>query len=57
MISYGIVIPIWNQSDLTVQCLRSIREHTKDYLLILINNGSEKKEWETIQKEVDRHEH
>lgn len=29
-----------NQLDLTIQCLDSIRKHTKDYEIIVIDNGS-----------------
>jgi len=50
-----IIIPIWNQSDLTISCLKSIREYTSNYNLILINNGSEPGEWEKIEMEIENH--
>jgi len=51
-----IIIPIWNQSALTVSCLKSIRSYTKNYRLILINNGSEPDEWWKIQAEYHHHD-
>jgi len=49
-----IIIPVFNQAELTIRCLQSIRKYTKDYRVILINNGSEKTEWEEIKKELQR---
>ena len=39
----SIVIPIWNQHEMTEDCITAIRENTNalDYELILIDNGSE----------------
>lgn len=36
-----IIIPIWNQPIRTARCLDSVRATTRDYRLILIDNGSD----------------
>jgi GT2 family glycosyltransferase/predicted SAM-dependent methyltransferase len=36
----SIVIPVWNQHDMTADCIGKIRENTKDFELIVIDNGS-----------------
>lgn len=51
-----IIIPVWNQSELTVSCLQSIRKYTDNYRLILIDNASEPEEWEKIETENMLHE-
>jgi GT2 family glycosyltransferase len=51
-----IIIPVWNQSDLTISCLKSIRKFTKNYRLMLINNGSEPEEWQIVHNELQNHE-
>ena len=50
-----IIIPIWNEGAITVKCLKSIKKHTKDYRLILIDNGSRPDEWRQVEKEAHRH--
>ena len=35
-----IIIPCWNQLEYTKKCIESIQRNTKDYNLILIDNGS-----------------
>lgn len=50
-----IIIPIWNEGAMTARCLETIRQHTKDYRLILIDNGSQQKEWEIVAKEATHH--
>jgi len=50
-----IVIPWWNNNDLTLKCLESIAENTTiPYRVILINNGSEDSVsvLEKIQREI-----
>jgi len=37
----SIVIPIFNQHDMTHECINTIREHTQDFELVLIDNGSD----------------
>lgn len=39
--SLDIIIPVFNQIKLTIICLTSIVENTKNYRLILIDNGSD----------------
>lgn len=36
----SIVIPVFNQHEMTQDCLKAIRENTRDYELILVDNGS-----------------
>lgn len=36
----SIVIPIYNQHELTQECIEAVRLNTQDYELILIDNGS-----------------
>lgn len=50
-----IIIPIWNEGDVTVKCLKSIKKHTKDYRLILIDNASRPAEWKKVQAEAEKH--
>lgn len=52
-----LVIPSWNQSKLAVACLQSIREHTADYRLIFVDNGSDADEFAIIEKELKYHPH
>jgi len=37
----SIIIPIFNQHDMTYECIQAIREHTQDCEIILIDNGSD----------------
>jgi len=37
----SIVIPVWNQHEMTADCINVIRENTQDFELILVDNGSE----------------
>ena len=40
--SYDIIIPVWNQMQLTKECIDSIIRHTSlPYRLIIIDNGSQ----------------
>lgn len=48
-----IIVPVLNQPALTTACLRSIEEHTLDYRLIYVDNGSDA----ILQAELDRHPH
>ena len=42
--SCDIIIPVWNQLDLTKECIESIRRTTHyPYKLILIDNASDEK--------------
>lgn len=52
-----IAIPSWNQSKLAVACLQSIRQHTTDYRLIFVDNGSAPAEFAVIETELKRHPH
>jgi glycosyltransferase involved in cell wall biosynthesis len=36
----SIVIPVFNQHDMTKECLRAVIEHTKDYEIVVVDNGS-----------------
>lgn len=37
----SIIIPVYNQHDMTDECIQAVRENTSDYELIIIDNGSE----------------
>jgi len=37
---FSIIIPFYNNIDLTCECIQSIRENTENYEIILIDNGS-----------------
>jgi len=37
----SIIIPIFNQHEMTYGCINAIREHTQDFELVLIDNGSD----------------
>lgn len=45
---YDIVIPSWNMSEVAIPCLKSIKKYSKDYRVIFVDNGSEKKELNKI---------
>ncbi len=54
--SVDIVIPVWNQSALTVKCLRSIREHTPEpYRVIVVDNASDPAEFAVVDEELRSH--
>lgn len=48
----SIIIPVFNCFEYTELCVTSIRKHTKDYELIIVDNGStdETREWFNAQK-------
>jgi len=51
----SIVILNWNTLDLLKKCVNSIKKHTKDYEIIIIDNGSnEKGTKEFISKSTDK---
>lgn len=52
---YDIIIPVLNQSELTVKCLQSIKKNSKNYRIILIDNASEQAEFNIIFKELEQH--
>ena len=37
----SIIIPVWNQHEITKECVSSIYENTKDFEIIIVDNGSE----------------
>lgn len=37
----SIIIPIYNQYDMTYECIQAIRENTQDCEIIIVDNGSE----------------
>jgi GT2 family glycosyltransferase len=44
-----IVTPTWNNADYTVRCFQSIAENTKDYVIIWVDNGSNKEDVDMVQ--------
>ena len=57
MALYDLILPVYGQSKITIQCLQSIRRHTADYRIIFIDNGSNDGDWESIYGELKRHNH
>ena len=53
--SVDIIIPVWNQPELTVKCLETIRANTTGYRLIIIDNGSSLVSWSSIRNELENH--
>jgi GT2 family glycosyltransferase/predicted SAM-dependent methyltransferase len=37
----SIIIPVWNQEPMTHECIAAIMDNTKDYEIIVIDNGSD----------------
>lgn len=37
----SIIIPVFNQHDMTEECITAVRENTQGYELIIVDNGSE----------------
>lgn len=37
----SIIIPVFNQHEMTSECINALREHTQDFELIIVDNGSE----------------
>jgi len=37
----SIIIPVWNQTEMTQDCITAIMDNTEDYEIIIIDNGSE----------------
>lgn len=52
-----IIIPVYNQTRLTLNCLVSIRRYTQDYRLIIIDNGSDDLAFGLLQDELRFHPH
>lgn len=50
---YDIIIPSWNQSDYVINCLKSIKEHSNDYRVIFVDNGSLQTELDLIYPVLD----
>lgn len=36
-----IIIPVWNKPDFTIKCIESVAEHTTNYRIVWVDNGSE----------------
>lgn len=52
-----IIIPSWNQADLTVKCLQSIRQFSKDYRIIFVDNGSDPDQFSLVYTELKNNPH
>lgn len=58
MPSISVVIPTWNNADLTIRCLRSLRDHTEAELHIAwIDNGSTPEQHEQVKAEIQSYAH
>lgn len=49
-VKYDIIIPSWNMSKVTIECLRSIKRYSSSYRIIFIDNASDKNEFDKIYK-------
>lgn len=50
-----IIIPVWNEKELTQRCIDRIKKHTKyPFRLIIIDNGSDKKTKEYLENEKEK---
>ncbi len=47
-IKYGIIIPTYNNAELTIECIESIKKNTKDYCIYWVDDGSEKSNFEKV---------
>lgn len=52
-----ILILQYNNADYTVKCLESIKKYTKNYRVIILDNGSEISEYEKIKPTLDTMPH
>lgn len=52
-----IIIPVYNQTRLTLACLVSIRRFTDDYRLIIVDNASEEMAYALVKDELRFHPH
>jgi GT2 family glycosyltransferase len=50
----AVIVPTWNNSELTLRCLQSLSANTKNYVLVWIDNGSDGPERSTMTAEVGR---
>lgn len=51
----SIIVPVWNQADLTVQCFASIRENTKiPHEIIWVDNGSSPENFKLVRRQATR---
>jgi GT2 family glycosyltransferase len=55
MVNVSIVILNWNTSRDTIECLESIKKQSyKDYEIVLVDNGSEEKDFAVLKKYVEK---
>lgn len=53
-VTVSILILNWNKSELTLKCLKALREHIHcSHEIILVDNGSSAREVETLNSELD----
>ena len=56
-----IIIPVWNNARITIECLQGLREHTGEHVgvpirVILVDNGSHASERVAVERELAHHE-
>jgi undecaprenyl-phosphate 4-deoxy-4-formamido-L-arabinose transferase len=60
MISISVVIPVYNSAeilpDLVKRLLPVLKEHTSQYEVILVNDGSKDNSWKTIEQHAHEHD-
>jgi len=52
----SIIIPVKNQKDITQTCLDSLSAYTKDYQLIIIDDGSDKETTSMLLQHIDEND-
>lgn len=48
-VMFDIVIPSWNMANYAINCLLSIKQHSQNYRVIFVDNGSDAAELEKVK--------
>ena len=49
----SIIIPTYNNEEYTIRCMESISLHTKDYIILWVDDASSKESVEAVQRYLD----
>lgn len=52
---HSVIVPVWNRKNIVKECLRRIRKYSKDYELIIVDNGSADGIEEICRKVADKY--
>jgi len=47
-VKFDIIIPSWNMSEYAINCLSTIKQHSKNYRIIFVDNASTNEEFDKI---------